>query len=64
MMHKDWKDAHTAAVKLARELDQEVGIRHAKWFNQRGYVVQLLPRADKRFGSDARCEVVKPTDPL
>lgn len=62
--HKEWKDAHTAAVTLARQLGREVGIEKLKTYEGTHYYVRTVPRADMRFGVDARCEIVGPGDPL
>lgn len=58
-----WQEAHTAALAKARTLNMEVGIRRAVEYGKVGFNVQLLPRADRRFGHDLACEVVRPTDP-
>lgn len=61
---KDWKDAHTAAVLLARELKHDVGIWRQTEFGKDGYNVRSLPRSENRCGHELRCEVVTPLDPL
>lgn len=62
--YKEWKDARTAAVQLARQLGHDVGIERMKEFGRDGYNVFSLPKPQFRFGFELRCEVVTPTDPL
>lgn len=59
-----WKEAHTAAVKLARFLNRDVGIWRANEFGKDGYNIRSLPHAKNRYGHELRCEVVSPSDPL
>lgn len=61
----DWKEAHTFALGEARKLGKDMGLE--KWkspltpgMNFR--VFGLLPKPENRFGFEARCEVVRPTD--
>lgn len=62
--YTDWKEAHTAAVHLARELGREVGLERGKEFNRPGYLLHHLPRPENRTGFELRCEIVRPSDPL
>ena len=57
----DWKDAHTAAVIYAREINMDVAIRKVKEFGQTGYNVSIASRNDSDY---ALAEIVKPGDPL
>jgi len=59
-----WKEAHTAAVQLARQLGREVGIERTKEYGKEVYLVHHLPNPGNRYGFELRVEVVKPTDPL
>lgn len=62
---KSWKEAHTAAVLLARQLKRDVGIWRQKEFNQDGYNIRSLPNPEnRRYGHELQCEVVSPSDPL
>ena len=61
---RDWKEAHTHAVKLARQLGREVGILKAKEYNKTVFQVLHLPRPENRYGFELRCELVSPDDPL
>jgi hypothetical protein len=57
---RDWKDAHAAAVHLARHVGREVGLeRLAGEFR-----VFTLPAPEHRQGHELLCEVVGPGDPL
>ena len=62
--YREWKEAHTAAVLLARQLGRETGIEKTKEFNTPGFRVHHLPKPENRCGFELRCEVVRPTDPL
>lgn len=64
MFFRDWKQAHAAAVKLARELGKEVALEKFKEYNTPGFRVFSLPAAKFRQGFELRCEVVAPTDPI
>ena len=59
-----WKEAHTRAVLLARQLGRETGILRTKEFNRDGFNVYHLPKPENRCGFELRCEVVRPDDPL
>jgi hypothetical protein len=65
-MFKTWKEAHTAAVLLARELKRDVGI----WRVSKGYYptetfsIRALPKPENRYGHELQCEVVSPNDPI
>lgn len=61
---KEWKDAHTAAVRLARQLGREVGVLKAKEYTSTVYQVIHLPKPQNRQGFELRCEVVAPSDPF
>lgn len=60
----EYKEAHTAAVLLSRQLGREVGIERGKEYSRSGYLVHQLPRPENRQGFELRCEIVRPTDPL
>jgi hypothetical protein len=60
----DWKEAHTAAVILARQLGREVGLLKAKEYSREVFQVIHLPRPENRQGFELRCEIVRPSDPL
>jgi hypothetical protein len=60
----NWKEAHTAAVILARQLNKEVGIYKTKEYNKQVYQVLHLPKPQNRQGFELRCELVNPGDPL
>ena len=62
--YRDWKDAHAAAVTLARQLGREVGILKAKEYTSTVFQVIHLPKPQNRQGFELRCEVVSPSDPL
>lgn len=59
-----WKEAHTAAVHLARLLKHDVGIWRAKEIGRDGFNIRSLPRPENRYGHELQCEVVSPSDPL
>lgn len=63
---RDWKAAHTAAVHRARETGRDVGIE--KWSSGMTpgmrFRIFPLPSVAASFGFEARCERVRPTDPL
>lgn len=60
----DWREAHTAAVHLARLLGRETGVLKAKEYNRDVFQVIHLPKPENRQGFELRCEVVGPGDPL
>ena len=60
----NWRDAHIAAVELARLLKRETGIEKAKEFGKEVYRVHTLPNPENRSGFELRCEIVRPSDPL
>jgi len=60
----DYDDARRYAGKTAREIGIDVGIRRTEEFGRDGYTVNLLPKPAHRAGSELRCEVVTPMDPL
>jgi hypothetical protein len=62
--YNTWKEAHTAAIKLARLLGRETGILGTKEFGKEGFNVYSLPQAKNRCGADLRCEIVSPGDPI
>ena len=59
-----WKEAHSAAVRLARSLGHDVGIWRQEEFGRDGYNIRSLPKPENRYGHELRCEVVAPGDPL
>lgn len=63
---KEWKEAHGAAIMLARELGKDVGIDKLPSPLEPGMPWRIfgLPKPENRFGFEARCEVVSPSDPL
>lgn len=63
-MFETWKEAHTAAVTLARKLGRDVGLWRVREFSREGYVIQSLPKPENRYGHELRCEVVHPSDPI
>lgn len=60
---KDWKDAHGAAVDLARLLKRETGIEKANEFGKTVFRVHSLPKPENRCGFELRCEIIQPEDP-
>jgi hypothetical protein len=64
LAYPDWKDAHKAAVELARLLKRETGIEKANEFGKTVYRVHHLPKPENRYGFELRCEIVRPSDPL
>jgi hypothetical protein len=63
-MFKTWKEAHTAAVLLARELKHDVGLWKADEFGKTVFNIRSLPRPENRYGHELQCEVVSPGDSL
>lgn len=62
---REWKDAHTAAVKLARQIGHDVGLEKAdNPIDGKGYRIFSLPKPENRYGFELRCEVVSPSDPI
>lgn len=59
-----WKEAHTAACLLARQIGHDVGIWHQEEYGKDGYNIRSLPRPENRYGHELRCEVVTPKDPI
>lgn len=59
-----WPDARTFAVERANTWNTPQGIEKRKEFGRTIYVVRSIPRADKRFGVDLRCEAVEPGQSL
>lgn len=64
MRFATWKEAHTAAVLLARQLNRDVGLWRAVEFGKEGFNIRSLPNPENRYGHDLKCEVVGPRDPL
>lgn len=67
--HWEWKEAHTAAVAAAREWGRDMGIEKVERYAQKlsGGAFRVfgpLPKPEHRFGHEARCEVVSPSDPI
>lgn len=60
----NWKEAHTAAALLARQIGHDVGIWRQAEFGKDGYNIRSLPKPQNRYGHELRCEVVSPSDPL
>lgn len=63
----DWKEAHTAAVLEARKLNRDMGLE--KWSSpltpgKRFRIFGPLPKPENCYGFEARCERVRPLDPL
>ena len=64
---RDWKDAHTHAVQEARRWGRDMGLERWKSPLTPGMNFRVfgpLPKPENRYGFEARCEVVGPTDPL
>ncbi len=67
---KTYEAAYNAAVLKAREEREaglrpeqcEIGIEHNTLYGQ--WTIRSLPLPCNRFGCDATCEVVRPSDPL
>lgn len=57
----NYKDAHQAAVELARLTRCDVAIRWVKEFGKDGFNVSLASKNDSDY---ARAEIVKPMDPF
>jgi hypothetical protein len=56
----DYADARRHAQDKANALGLNVGIERTREFGKDGYCVRILPGADRRSGSELRCEVVTP----
>ena len=56
--HATWEGAHAEAVLTANRLSMDVGIER---FGHE-WVIRLLPRLDRSFGSELRCERVRPNE--
>lgn len=63
-VYREWKEAHTGAVKLARLLGREVGLLKAKEYACDVFQVFPLPKPENRQGFELRAEVVRPSDPI
>ena len=61
---ESYKDAFNAAVKLARELNREVGLIAQTEYGRKGFNVFLLPRKENRYGHELRTQVVHPSESL
>ncbi len=62
-----YTEAHRYAVEVARSLGGriEVGLEKFSEYGRPGYRAGFhLPKAENRYGFEARCEVIKATDPL
>ena len=59
----EYRDAHAAALSLAKLLGRETGIEAAKEYTRAGFNVHSLPRPENRCGFELRCELVRPDDP-
>jgi hypothetical protein len=63
--YRDWKEAHTAAVKLARQIGHDVGLEVGdNPLDGKGFRIFSLPKPENRYGFELRCEVIHPDDPL
>lgn len=59
--YSDWHDARAAAERRTRTLDLPTGIEKMQQYGKTVYIVRGVPiDPRKRFGPDARCEVVEP----
>ena len=61
---RDYKEAHTAAVTLARAPNREVGLEKYTEYTTKGFRVFGLPNPENRQGFELRCQVVRPSDPI
>lgn len=55
-----WSDARADAQAKANAHKRDMGLRRVREYGETRYVVQHLPAVDKRYGTDATCEVVAP----
>ena len=62
-MYKTYEEAHSAACTLARLLKRDAGLGKLKTYDGGSYEVFPLPAAAFRFGREATCQVVTPTEP-
>lgn len=60
----EYKEAHKAAVLLARTLGKEVGLLKAKEYTKDVLQIIHLPKPENRYGFELRCQVVSPSEPL
>jgi hypothetical protein len=60
-----YRAAFNAACDMARATGKEVGLERVLGPGLKGeaYRIWPLPNPENRYGHEARCEVVKPTDP-
>lgn len=59
-VYDDWHEARAEAQRRANAAQLDVGIRKVREYGRTRFVVSYLPRADRRYGDDLRCEVVTP----
>jgi len=58
---KTWQEAHTEAQKDANLMGRPMALEYAKEYGRGVYRVKMIPcDPSKRFGWEARCEVVEP----
>ena len=55
-----YEQAFSDAQSQANASGCDFGLRKAKWFNKIRWVVERLPKAENRQGSELRCQVVSP----
>jgi hypothetical protein len=61
--YKTYEEAHSAACTLARLLKRDAGLGKLKTYEGHNYEVFSLPGPAFRYGRDATCQVVTPTEP-
>jgi hypothetical protein len=54
----DYHEAYAAAQQYAAQLGRDVGLEKLREYGRDTFLIFALPRADQRFGRDARCQVV------
>ena len=57
----DWKEAHTFAVRYARQLHMDVALRKVRHYGKPLFAVTLASRNDSDY---VMAEIVRPGDPL
>jgi hypothetical protein len=58
--YTDYRRARREAQADANRFGRDMGIEKATEYGKTVYRVKFLPRADRRFGWELRCEVVTP----